>query len=145
MRISDYERARGFEARIELNSPVDGRRRFKGFLGAVADGVLAFERNDARADEPAIVHLPLSDLSEARLVLTEELIRDSLKGIKPGDRDETEGEEPPEEDAAPAKGPGRFAGRAPVKAKPVLPKGIATAAKKNPQGKPPANVKPKKK
>ena len=142
VRVSDFERAKGFEARVELNSPVDGRRRFKGLLGAVTDGMLAFERSDARADEDALVHLPLRDLSDARLVLTEELIRDSLKGIKPGDKDKMDDEQAPED--APGRGPGRFAGRN-QKSKPVLPAGVHAQAKKNAAGKPPANVKPKKK
>ena len=144
VRASDFERAKGFEARIEVSVPVDGRRRFKGLIGAVSDGNLAFERNDARADEDPMVLLPLRDIADARLVLTEELIRDSLKGIKPGDKDRMEGEEPAEDEDAPTRGPGRFAGRKAGKAKPVLPKGIYAAAKKNSPGKPPAGTKPKK-
>lgn len=144
VRISDFVRAKGFEARIEMNSAVDGRRRFKGLIGAVADGVLEFERNDATTAENPLVRLPLRDLSDARLVLTEELIRDSLKGIKPGDKDKMEDEQAPEGDDAPARGPGRF-GAHNKKAKPVLPAGVHAQAKKNSAGKPPANLKPKKK
>ena len=145
MRISDFERAKGFEVRLEMSSPVDGRRRFKGIITGVADGVLALERNDARTDENPLVQLPLRDLAEARLILTDDLIRDSLKGIRPGERDQMEGEEEPEDGDAPARGPGRFAGRNQGKAKPVLPKGVYAEAKKNSAGKPPANTKSRKK
>lgn len=52
----------GSEARIELERPLDGRRRFRGRLGAVADGMVMIEV-DRREWK-----IPLADISKARLV-----------------------------------------------------------------------------
>lgn len=86
VRVSDFVRARGHEARVEMKNAVAGRRRFKGVIKAVSAGaggpVLSLERLDAKADENALVELELNDLSEARLVLTDALIRDSLRAAK---------------------------------------------------------------
>ena len=82
VRVSDFARAVGHEARIEMTGMVDGRRRFKGIIEAVADGVVHFARLDAKADEERVALLPLRDVSEARLVLTEALIREALRTAK---------------------------------------------------------------
>ena len=57
-----FERFAGSEARIELALPIEGRRRFKGRLGAVSDGMVTIEvdRKEWR--------LPLAGISKARLV-----------------------------------------------------------------------------
>ena len=76
-RPEDYVRFAGHDARIELASPTDGRRRFKGLLigldgsNAVVD--VAGEKGSER------VRLPLAAISDARLVLTDRLIQESLK------------------------------------------------------------------
>ena len=68
LRPADYERFAGFEARLELRQPVDGRRRFRGRLGGVENGCV-------RVVEPAgEFRLPLEEISKAKLVLTDELI-----------------------------------------------------------------------
>ena len=86
VRVSDFVRAAGHEARIEMRGAVDGRRRFKGLIRAVrvdgARALLTLERLDAKATEAAEVELDLADLSEARLALTDDLIRASLRAAK---------------------------------------------------------------
>ena len=68
VRAEDYDRFSGFEARIELTRPIDGRKRFRGrLLGTVAECV-------RMATEAGEVRLPLSDVARAKLVLTDELI-----------------------------------------------------------------------
>jgi ribosome maturation factor RimP len=64
----DYNRFSGFEARIELAQPFEGRKRFRGRLLGSADGEvrLATEAGEAR--------LPLANVTRARLVLTDDLI-----------------------------------------------------------------------
>ena len=52
----------GSEARIELAEPIEGRRRFRGRLGPVEDGLVMIEV-DGREWK-----LPLSGISKARLV-----------------------------------------------------------------------------
>ncbi|HZT20905.1 MAG TPA: ribosome maturation factor RimP [Dongiaceae bacterium] len=68
LRPTDYERFAGFEARLELRQPVEGRRRFRGRLAGLEQGCV-------RVVEPAgEVRLRLEDISKAKLVLTDELI-----------------------------------------------------------------------
>jgi len=122
VRESDVLRAVGHEARIETQGLHYNRKRFRGWIeGLDGEGparALKLRRIDAGADEEADVRLPLADLSEARLVLTEALIRESLRAGKAAM------EAPPESDdeqdeAAPRRGPGRFAARRQPKPKPV--------------------------
>lgn len=86
VRLSDFRRALGREARIEMASPIDGRKRFRGRIAAVEgegrDAVLALDRNDTKPGESAAAFLPLSGIAEAKLVLNEELIRQSLRAAK---------------------------------------------------------------
>ena len=128
VRVSDFRRAFGHEAKIELAMPLAGRRRFRGLIGAVSDTALTLGLPDAKAGEPAEVVLPLRDLGDARLVLTDALIRESLAaGKRAEDEAEDAGPEPeadPEPSATVRRGPGRFAAR--NKAKPLIPAGIKT-------------------
>ena len=109
VRVSDFARAIGHEVRLEMAVMVGDRKRFRGWIeGVEGEGsaaILKLRRMDARADEEADVAIPLRDLAEARLVLTEALIRESLNAAK-------HAEETPEEEAKPdeavRRGPGRF-------------------------------------
>ena len=68
VRPEDYERFRGFEARIELRLPVDGRKRFRGRLLGIAEG-------DVRlATAAGETRLPLASVARAKLVVTAEII-----------------------------------------------------------------------
>src|SRR5208283_286412 len=83
VRVSDFRRAIGMEARVELSRPHEsGRKRFRGAIvgveGEGLDGVLTLERKDAGPDDEKLSRMKLRDLDEAKLVLTEELIRESL-------------------------------------------------------------------
>lgn len=69
VRLRDFERFTGFEAKVELARPLEGRRRFRGRLRGT-DG----ER--VRLDTPdGEVAVPYADIQRAKLVLTDELIR----------------------------------------------------------------------
>ena len=79
-RASDFMAWAGHEARIETKELVDGRRRFRGTLKGLAG-------DDVQLDVPADqggpeVTLPIGNIAEARLVLTDELIRDTLRRAK---------------------------------------------------------------
>jgi len=68
VRLGDFERFVGREARVETARPIDGRRRFRGrLLGVAGDSV-------RMAVEGAEVALPYSDIERAKLVVTDELI-----------------------------------------------------------------------
>lgn len=60
--VAHFERFAGSEARIELAAPLEGRRRFRGRLGPVADGMVTIEVDRKEWK------LPLSGISKARLV-----------------------------------------------------------------------------
>jgi len=133
VRVSDFARAIGHEARVELAHPVEsGRKRFRGLIrsveGAGRSAILCLERTDARSDEEKDVRLPLADLDEAKLLLTEALIRESLRAGKLQLAEPEE--ENPDGDNRPRRGPGRFRGPAKQKNRPLVPAGVQTQFKK---------------
>ena len=68
-RPEDYDRFAGFEAKVELGEPLDGRKRFRGrLLGRSGDHV----RMRAESGE---VLLPLADIAKAKLVVTDDLLK----------------------------------------------------------------------
>ena len=83
VRRSDFERHAGQEAKIEMAfAQQDGRKRFRGILTGVEGEAAKLRRKDAAEGEPADVLLPIADMAEARLVLTDELVRESLRRDK---------------------------------------------------------------
>jgi ribosome maturation factor RimP len=86
VRESDFRRAIGHEARIELSRPLDGRKRFRGTIEALetVDGALCVDlRLSGDAEHQEIVaRLAVADIAEARLVLTDALIRAALRREK---------------------------------------------------------------
>ena len=87
-RMKDFDQWEGFEAKIETDELIDGRRRFKGQLaGTEGDEVLI-------TIPEGTIGLKFEWLSDAKLVLTDELIRDVLRGRKDaGQIDETQFDE----------------------------------------------------
>jgi len=73
----DFERFAGHEARVELKQPIDGRRRFKGIIAGLHNGEVVMETPGEHGPERVL--LPLSGIAEAKLILTDRLIRESLK------------------------------------------------------------------
>lgn len=75
VKLEDFERFSGKEAKIETDFPIDGRRRFKGQLLGLDEERLnvkmLFEGNE--------VSIPFSSVSKAKLVLTDELVASLLK------------------------------------------------------------------
>ncbi len=83
VRRSDFERALGHLAKVEMRVPVGGRKRFRGTIGALDGDAVRFEPEPAEGKEPPEpVALPLDDIAEARLILTEALIRSELQAQK---------------------------------------------------------------
>lgn len=79
-RLKDFEAWEGYEARIETSEMIDGRRRFKGVLAGIeGDEVLI---NLEEGAETLTVGLHFDWLSDAKLILTDDLIRDMLKARK---------------------------------------------------------------
>ncbi len=67
-RPQDYIRFAGLEARVELSQPMDGRRRFRGRIDGMSDGVVRLELKGDR------VEIPYTDIERAKLILNDELL-----------------------------------------------------------------------
>ena len=81
VRPSDFEDWSGHEARIELTEPVGGRKRFKGVLEGFEDGEVRIQA-DTGEHGIQLLGLPVHLISDAKLVLTDELIREALARAK---------------------------------------------------------------
>jgi ribosome maturation factor RimP len=88
VRRSDFDRYAGHVAHIEMAAPIEGRRRFRGqLLGTDGDSArICADGSDDGAD----LLLPIGDMSEARLVLTDALIAESLRRSKHRNRTDSE-------------------------------------------------------
>jgi len=87
-RMKDFVQWEGFEAKIETDELIDGRRRFKGQLAGVEGDEILITIPEGT------IGLKFEWLSDAKLVLTDELIRDVLRGRKDaGQIDETQFDE----------------------------------------------------
>ena len=99
-RRTDFEGWAGHEAKIELDLPLNGRKRFRGHLRGVEGDEAIVELPDVKEGEERVFRLPLNDIGDARLVLTDELVREALRrGSAP--QAEAEGEVPASANPAP--------------------------------------------
>lgn len=78
VRLSDFARHAGHEVKVEMAVAVNGRRRFRGELAGVDGTSARLHIADAEGESTEVV-LPIEDMLEARLVLTPELIAQSLR------------------------------------------------------------------
>ena len=81
VRPSDFEDWAGYEAKIELKEPIDGRKRFRGTLEGFEDGEVRIEIDLGEAGRQ-VIGLPVGLVGEAKLVLTDDLIREALRRAK---------------------------------------------------------------
>jgi ribosome maturation factor RimP len=87
VRRSDFERYAGYLVKIEMAVAHLGRKRFRGMLAGVEDDAVRLHRDDVGADEVADVLLVMEDMADARLVLTDELIAESMRRGKAAERE----------------------------------------------------------
>jgi ribosome maturation factor RimP len=90
VRRSDFERYAGKLVKVEMAVAIDGRKRFRGLLLGAEGDAARIRRDDAPAEETADVLLPIADMAEARLVLTDALIAESLRRGKQEERRQRE-------------------------------------------------------
>jgi ribosome maturation factor RimP len=96
VRRSDFERYSGNRIRIEMAVAIDGRRRFRGLLLGLSGAAARVHRDDAVPGEPAEVLLPIEEMAEAKIMLSEAQIAAALKRAKAEQRDaEGSDEDPP--------------------------------------------------
>jgi ribosome maturation factor RimP len=85
VRPSDFEDWAGHEAKIELTEMVSGRKRFKGVIEGYEDGEVRVAADITVKGQPKtteVLGFPVALVADARLVLTDELIRSSLQRAK---------------------------------------------------------------
>ena len=87
VRRSDFERYAGHLVKVEMAVAHQGRKRFRGKLGGVEGDAIRLHRDDIRAGEDAEVVLVMEDIADARLVLTDELIAESMRRGKAAERE----------------------------------------------------------
>src|SRR5690348_1990370 len=87
VRKSDFDRYSGHLVRIEMAVAVNGRKRFKGTLAGTEGDLARLVRDEAPEGEEAAVSLPIEEMSEAKLVLTDELVTEALRREKAAKRE----------------------------------------------------------
>ena len=86
VRKSDFDRYAGHQVKIEMEVPVEGRKRFRGILNGTEGNAAKLHRDDAAEGEAADVLLPIEDMNDAKLVLTDELVTQALRKEKAAER-----------------------------------------------------------
>ncbi|MEM9357537.1 MAG: ribosome maturation factor RimP [Pseudomonadota bacterium] len=86
VRRSDFEDWAGYEVKIELKELLDGRRRFRGMIEGFTDGEIRIEVDLDQLGHQ-VLGLPVELVESARLVLTDELVRESLRRSKKAQSD----------------------------------------------------------
>lgn len=79
-RLKDFEMWKGWEARVETTELIDGRRRFKGMLAGVEGDDVLIEIEEGK--ETLTIGLQFDWLSDAKLILTDDLIAEMLRQKK---------------------------------------------------------------
>jgi len=79
-RLKDFEMWKGWEVRIETTELIDGRRRFKGTVGGVEGDEVLIQIEEGK--ETVTIGLQFDWLSDAKLILTDELITEMLRQKK---------------------------------------------------------------
>jgi ribosome maturation factor RimP len=97
VRRSDFDRYAGHLVKIEMNVAAEGRKRFRGTLLGTEGEAARLRSDDAKPGQNAEPLLPIADMAEARLVLTDALIAESLRRSKTEEREARQAKEAPEE------------------------------------------------
>ena len=79
VRQSDFVRYANNFVKIEMAVAVEGRKRFRGQLLGAEGNVARIRRDDASTGQTADIMLPIEEMAEAKLVLTDALIAESLR------------------------------------------------------------------
>jgi ribosome maturation factor RimP len=75
VRPSDFADWAGFEIKVEMKELIDERRRFRGIIEGFEDGELLLQVELKNFDEPQTIGLPVDLIADAKLVLTDELLK----------------------------------------------------------------------
>ncbi|MEM9837555.1 MAG: ribosome maturation factor RimP [Pseudomonadota bacterium] len=95
-RLKDFERWDGFEAKIELTQAVENQKRFRGTLAGVEDDNVLFDIDGE--DDTALI--PFDLIATAKLMMSDDLITESLRrskaALKDGDAGWSDNEDGPQ-------------------------------------------------
>lgn len=82
VRKADFAHWAGHIAKLETSVMVEGRKRFRGRIAEAGDTDVTVERDQPAYGEEPTVRIPYEAIAEARLILTDDLIREALKKDK---------------------------------------------------------------
>jgi ribosome maturation factor RimP len=82
VRKSDFTRWNGHLVKCETSIMIDNRKRFRGRITEADAEGFTIERDQVAYGEAPRVTIPFSALAEAKLILTDDLIRDALRADK---------------------------------------------------------------
>lgn len=93
-RLKDFEAFEGYEAKLETGELIEGRRRFRGELAGIEqDEVLINVDGSSEGEDTITLGLKFDWLADAKLVLTDDLVREMLRQRKAAEVDETKFDE----------------------------------------------------
>lgn len=95
-RRSDIERAIGHEAKIETAMMIEGRKRFRGIIEGIENDAVKLKSTEGKAD----ALLPLSEIADAKLMLTDALIEEALRRDKKAGQESEQANEAADETPA---------------------------------------------
>jgi ribosome maturation factor RimP len=101
VRRSDFDRYANNVVKIEMAAAVDGRKRFRGMLLGTEGNAARVRRDDVAPGEPDQILLPIEEMAEAKLVLTDALIAEALRRGKDAERASGEANDYQPSDARP--------------------------------------------
>ena len=87
VRQSDFERYAGNLVKIEMAVAAHGRKRFRGQLLGAEGHLARVHLESVKSGEPTDVMLPIEDMAEAKLMLTDALISEALRRSKHAERE----------------------------------------------------------
>ena len=112
-RLQDFARWKGYEARLETSEMIDGRKRFNGTLAGIDGNEVLIDIDDPNVE--GTIGLRFDWLADAKLVLTDELVTESLRARKHAfDEAEFDVVEPEEETDSEADGEVRTLAQTPA-------------------------------
>ena len=82
VRLSDFVTWAGHNAKLETHQIIHGRKRYKGMIISVEGKDITFRREAPSADEDPNFILPINEIKDAKLVMTDDLITEALKRDK---------------------------------------------------------------
>lgn len=82
VRVSDFSNWAGHVAKLETHQLINGRKRYKGKILGVDGDEVTFRRENPQPDEEPNFTLKTGDISEAKLVLSDDLIKEALRRDK---------------------------------------------------------------